>query len=424
MLTCVSETVEVNNSYTKTIENIQAGTHGVVVIYKNGYELEFDSESFTVEKLPTEITAQDISINAGESATVDINLGENVEGIVYFDLSGVQSFKELINGQTTFEIKDLAHGNYTLSISYRGNDIYLPCEKSINVTIIGFESELKANASDIKVGENATLNIEINKNATGQTTVTLGDLVIPVTFTDGKAVVEIPDLKADNYTATVKFAGDNKFLASEINVTFTVSKEDLPENINISTDIPEGTTSPEYTINLPSDATGNFTVTVDGVNYTQPLVNGSATVKVENLTPGSHNISSSYSGDDKYPGFTSQTQNMTIPKASIPGGDSALDPTTPEGSATPSYSINLPSDATGNLTVTVDGKDTYTQALVNGSATVTVPKLASGKHDITVTYTGDDKYSGISKNSTVNVPAPVKVSCATSCLDLYVHVNW
>ena len=98
---------------------------------------------------------------------------------------------------------------------------------------------------------------------------------------------------------------------------------------------------------------------------------------------------------------------MTIPKASIPGGDSALDPTTPEGSATPSYSINLPSDATGNLTVTVDGKDTYTQALVNGSATVTVPKLASGKHDITVTYTGDEKYSGISKNSTVNVPAPV-----------------
>ena len=231
----VSETVEVNNSYTKTIENIQAGTHGVVVIYKNGYELEFDSESFTVEKLPTEITAQDISINAGESATVDINLGENVEGILYFDLSGIQSFKELINGQTTFEIKDLAHGNYTLSISYRGNDIYLPCEKSINVTIIGFESELKANASDIKVGENATLNIEINKNATGQTTVTLGDLVIPVTFTDGKAVVEIPDLKADNYTATVKHSQYLKKIFLKISTFLPIFlKEPLLLNIQLT----------------------------------------------------------------------------------------------------------------------------------------------------------------------------------------------
>jgi hypothetical protein len=57
-------------------------------------------------------------------------------------------------------------------------------------------------------------------------------------------------------------------------------------------------------------------------------------------------------------------------------------------------------------TKTVDGVN-YTAPLVNGSATVTVPKLAPGNHNITVAYTGDEKYSSISKTSTYTVKEPV-----------------
>jgi hypothetical protein len=193
-------------------------------------------------------------------------------------------------------------------------------------------------------------------------------------------------------------------LADEFEVTFNVNKEDLPEEINITTDIPEGTTAPEFSITLPEEATGNFTVYVDGVPYTQELVNGSATVKVPEQTPGNHTISTEYSGDAKYPGFKSENSTMNVPKATVPGGENALNMTTPADSATPTYSINLPG-AKGNLTVTVDGKDNYTKALENGSATVSVPELSAGKHNITVTYSGDNKYASISKNTTVDVPA-------------------
>ena len=82
---------------------------------------------------------------------------------------------------------------------------------------------------------------------------------------------------------------------------------------------------------------------------------------------------------------------------------------TPSGSETVSYTINLPSDATGNLTVTVDGKDTYTKNLVNGSATINVADLSQGDHSIVVSYSGDAKYEGISKNTTFHVPV-VKLS--------------
>jgi hypothetical protein len=202
----------------------------------------------------------------------------------------------------------------------------------------------------------------------------------------------------------VIFEGDDIFKSDETTVSFTVFKAKLPENINVTTNIPEGTTAPEFTIKLPSEATGNFTVYVDGQNYTEKLVNGSATVKVPEQKPGNHTISTEYSGDEKYLGFKSENSTINVPKVAVPGGENAINMTTPADSATPTYSINLPG-AKGNLTVTVDGKDTYSKALENGSATVSVPELASGKHNITVTYTGDDKYASISKNTTVNVPA-------------------
>lgn len=400
----VSETVEINNTLTKTIKDLKAGTHSVVAIYIEGSSFNFDSKSFIVEKLPTEITAQDVSINVGEFVTLNINLGENVTGRVYFDLSGKKSFEDLVNGETTFDIKDLAFATYTLTISYDGDANYLPSEKTINITINGFEAGLKANTSDIKVGQDAVISIEINKDVTGQTTVTISDLIVPVVFTDGKATVSIPDLANGTYTAVVKFAGDDKFFADEINVTFNVAKEEIPSDINVSMDIPEGTTAPEFSINLSKDATGNFTVYVDGTPYTQELVNGSATVKVPEQKPGNHTISTEYSGDEKYEGFKSDNSTINVPKATVPGGENALNIISPANSATPSYSINLPG-ATGNLTVTVDGKDKYTKALENGSATVIVPELTSGKHDITVTYSGDDKYASISKSTTVDVPA-------------------
>ena len=402
------ETIDIiNGTAVKTIENIKAGTHSVVVIYNDGTIFDFDSKSFTVDKLSTEINLEDVTVNVGETVPVEFTIASDATGRVFIDVSGKKSIEYLEDGSLSIDL-DLAIGNYTVTLYYEGDDKYDACDDSFKITVNGFNADLKANASDIKVGENAIIDIEINENATGATNVILGDLIIPVTFTDGKATVSIPDLANGTYTATVKFAGDSIFLAAETTVTFTVSKEELPSDINITIDIPEGTTAPEFTVNLPSDATGNFSVTIDNQTYSQPLVNGSATVKVPEQTPGNHTISTAYSGDGKYDGFTSPNSTFNVPKASIPGGENAINMTTPSDSATPSYSIKLPADAKGNLTVTVDGKNTYSKELVNGSATVTVPELPAGKHNITVTYTGDAKYSSISKNTTVNVPEKAK----------------
>ena len=66
----------------------------------------------------------------------------------------------------------------------------------------------------------------------------------------------------------------------------------------------------------------------------------------------------------------------------------------------------MPSDATGYIEVDVDGKKYYA-AVENGTASVSVPGLTTGKHNVTVTYSGDDKYTKISKSATVTLTDPV-----------------
>lgn len=399
----------VDGSATYTVPAIAIGDHSVTAVYlgDNTHDLAINTTKFTVDKLTTALNITSVEIDAGEVAEIDISVDEKATGKVLVKVNDKSIFAVIENGKAHLSISGLAFGTYDIAATYTGDELYAEAENNTAKVIVNaLDSGLKADASDITVKQNATINVEINSEITSDVKVVLNDKEYPVTLTNGKGVVNIPDLADGSYTAKVIFAGNDKFAAKEVEVTFKVSKADIPGDVNISMDIPEGTTSPSFSVTLPEDATGTLSVFVDGKEYSKELVNGSATITVENLTVGDHNISVAYSGDDKYDSIKTENTTVNIPKASIPGGDKAISMDTPEGTDSPSYSINLPKDATGNLTVTVDGVN-YTQPLVNGSATVNVPKLASGNHNVTVTYSGDSKYSSISKSTTLKVPEPV-----------------
>ena len=395
-----------------TIKNISSGSHTITAVYSGNqrYDFNVNNKVFTVDKIQTTLKVESINMNADETATININLSEKLNTTIIVEINDHKQIISLENGIGQLTVSNLKEGTHIIKAKYEGDETYqTSTNDTATITVSKIDANLQANATNITVGENATINIEINKKTNGIVKIVLDKEYI-VTIREGKGSIDIPNLTNATFTAKVIFEGDDIFKSDETTVSFTVFKAKLPENINVTTNIPEGTTAPEFTIKLPSEATGNFTVYVDGQNYTEKLVNGSATVKVPEQKPGNHTISTEYSGDEKYSGFKSENSTMNVPKATVPGGENAINMTTPTDSATPTYSINLPG-AKGNLTVTVDGKNNYTKSLENGSATVSVPELASGKHNITVTYSGDDKYASISKNTIVDVPAkntPVK----------------
>ena len=72
----------------------------------------------------------------------------------------------------------------------------------------------------------------------------------------------------------------------------------------------------------------------------------------------------------------------------------------------PNFSIQLPNDLTGNVTVKINGK-TYTQSLIEGSASLKINDLRSGKYTAIVAYEGDNKFNQITKNIEFTVPKPI-----------------
>ena len=158
------------------------------------------------------------------------------------------------------------------------------------------------------------------------------------------------------------------------------------------------------TIEITSKATGNVTITLDNKEYTETINNAIVSFQVDGLSVGTYAVGVKYYGDDNFNGCENTT-SFNVFKVNVPVTNETI--TIPESDST-EYSISLPGDASGTLTVTVDGVN-HTQSLINGKATVNIPELTPGNHNITVTYSGDSKYSPIVKSSVVTKEAPAPV---------------
>ncbi len=73
-----------------------------------------------------------------------------------------------------------------------------------------------------------------------------------------------------------------------------------------------------------------------------------------------------------------------------------------EEGSTAQVSITLPSDATGKVTVSVNGQ-TYTAAVEGGQASVELPGLKAGNYKVKVSYDGSGNYSNVVKEANLKV---------------------
>ena len=310
----------------------------------------------------------------------------------------IQSNVILTNG--TFSAIYTSDSSEHSVIAILGSEI-----KELNFNSINFTVD----APSIFYGEDQNVTVTFPQVISNNITITVNNKTydVEVNNTNSTTFTIEDRLTEGNYTVDVLYIDDvNKVYGSNSTILSVSRVSDYTFNpeINDNGDIKVGDEL-TITVELPSDVSGNVTVKVND----NPVITKEATpntvITISNLVGGNNNITIAYTGNDKYAAKTSEPQVVTAQKVSAPEGDNALNITAPADSATPTYSINMPKDATGNLTVIVDGKDKYTKELVNGSATITLPELSAGKHDINVTYTGDAKYESISKTTSVNVPA-------------------
>ena len=406
-----------NGNYTLELYDLVAGEYYINVTYSGDdkYNEASASKVFTIPKVDVNIVYETVTpeIKYGEDAIVKVDITPNFATgnvTIFVDDSEYGIFVlDDDYANATISISGLAIGSHNVTVTYNGDENYNvktgTVVNAITVTKGQPRIDIMLYYDVIEVGSEITVLYGIFGDVNG------GNITISI---DGVECYNNPIagsvdyidilsdlLTAGTHTIAAQYLGDDMYLPSnidEVNVTVLNMSE-----IKINIDTPENTTDLEFNVTLPSNATGYLFVDIAGQHYYAPVKNGTASVIVPGLAPGNYTTTIAYSGDYQYDNVT-LTKNITV-ASNVPDNAFNIPDTAKDGEPL-TYAINLPSDAKGYLEVDVDGTK-YVAALVNGSASISVPGLSAGNHNVTVSYTGDSKHSPVTKSMSMNVPTPV-----------------
>ncbi|MBE6499875.1 MAG: hypothetical protein E7Z80_04955 [Methanobrevibacter thaueri] len=164
------------------------------------------------------------------------------------------------------------------------------------------KSELNITTTPIIYGEIATFTINITKEARGEIILSIGDNKYTIILNDtvnGLFDYNVSGLNPNNYLVKANYQGDSTYAPITVNTTLIVYKKPTSaDDINITNSGNFTVGNATLIVNVPKNLTGNITVTINGKNYTAPIINGTARVNLNNVTGGVHNAKVTYSGNE------------------------------------------------------------------------------------------------------------------------------
>ncbi|WP_407382076.1 Ig-like domain repeat protein, partial [Methanobrevibacter sp.] len=395
-----------NNKATLTIENITEGNYNVTVTYTDpagNYLTSQANASFKVEKITTELTLENITIDYGETAKLIATLKANNQTLAGKTVTITFNDKETEattdnNGQVSIDIKDINADTYTATATFKGDNDYTPSNATATVTIKQVATKTTiTGATDINVGDNLT--VTVNANASGKLTMKLNDEIRSVNYTGGDFDILFEEMPEGNYTLTVTYSDENgNYLTSSANATFSVTKKANELTVETS-DIEEGQDAVfNVTATMPN---GSVNLTIGGKTYTANITDSKATFTISNLTADTYEFTVSTEGD-KY--YASASANGTINVKSTSIIINAPDLEKYYGGSE-RFVVNV-TDKDGNpmgglkITIILNGR-VYNRTLPATGVTTMAVSLNPGNYTAEIIFEGNEEYSPI--NTTSNI---------------------
>ena len=388
---------------------LEAGIQYIKIRYRgnNKYEAVEVFHTVNVIKANPNLNVFIKDVNYGENLTIYATLNgvnnTNLTGNVIVTINNKNYSVVVINGKGNVSADKLPAGLYNFSATWAGNDNYNGTNISGGFKINKIDSTIAINVEDIKVGENATIIVNLDSDATGNVTITLDNQNYTVAINEGQTIKVIGGLKAGTYDVFVKYIGDNNYNSAQNTTKFTVLKI---SDYNMDVTVPEFKEGVNSTVgvDLPKDAEGTVTVEIEGKKYTTNIINGTAKVNIPGLGVGDYNITTTYSGDAKYVSMTKKG-NITV----IPNMDVNLyvddvvmiyhDGTRLVAKLTDYQGRPIVNDI---IYFTINGK-TYAKTTDDNGTVSMGLNLDSKVYTATVSYNESEVYSKISKNVTVTI---------------------
>ena len=385
-----------------TGDKLAAGTYAFAAAWAgdDNYNIVTENGDFKVNKVDSAIDVAVSDIKVGEDAVISVKLASDATGEVVITVNGEDYTAAIENGVASVTVSDLKAGDYTVTVKYTGDNNYNEATGSAEFSVLKITPEMDVTVEDIVFGEDLIVNAVLPVDATGEVVITVNGVDYHVAIENGVASVTVSGLEAGDYTVAVKYAGDDNYNAAEVTKGVNVAKANPALNVIIDS-VDYGNV---FTINAvltgvnnaPLDT--NIIVTVNGKNYIVAIVNGKGTFHADKLAAGSYNFNARFAGSNNY-NEVSDSGKFNVYKVDSAIGITVKDINVGEDAV---ITVKLFSDATGELTVTVNGKD-YTANVVNGRATVSVSDLKAGNYDVVAKYSGDNNYNAAVATSSFTV---------------------
>jgi hypothetical protein len=212
------------------IPGLTAGNKTATVRYSgdDNYEANETTVSFTVNKCDAPIYAESKDIKVGDDETITVIFPKDATGRVILGLGLDEYYADIIDGKAVFTIPKLASGEYEATVTYDGDDKYLPNSTIISFTVSKNDAPASATGGNINIGEDGTVVVNLPSDATGTVTIVVDGKSYTAPVVNGKAVFSIPGLAAGVHIVQVYYSGDDKYAANQTSTLIIV--EDNPDN--------------------------------------------------------------------------------------------------------------------------------------------------------------------------------------------------
>ena len=386
-----------DGNYTGTVnipvsDYVTTGRHdaGVVLEANEYYKSSTNITSFYVSKLNTTIVATPTNIYVGDKETIKVRVNETAaEGFVKITINGKNYYEELNGGEATFEIYNIpAHMDWVANVEYLGND-YFNGNSTKTTFNVNFRNDyiLYVRVANITYGENATLYASLPVDVDNDVVFYVNSTPYPnVKVLNGVAELTIPDLDVGEYSVVAIYPGDDKYQYKTNITSFHVKPTDN-WILNITVEAHTYGQDTIFNVTLPKNVTKNINLTIEGVNYTVSLINGTGNLTLNNISGGFHAVVATYEGDGRYLAKTNSTWFF------IERAESQVNITQDGRNITATVTTN----ATGYVKFIVNGKEQRVQ-IVNGNATWT-NILINGNNTVVAIYEGDINFTDSNNNT-------------------------
>ena len=383
----------VNGKGTAVGVKLAAGTYDFTAAWagNDNYNAVGDSGKFSVAKVDSIIDVAVSDIKVGEDAVISVKLLSDATGSVTVTVNGKDYTETVVNGVANVKVADLKAGTYDVAVKYSGDNNYNAAVATSSFTVSKVDSTMDVTVNDIVFGGDLIVDAVLPDDATGEVVITVNGVDYHVAIENGKATGTIGGLAAGDYTVTVKYVGDDKYVGVEVAENVNVAKAQPVLGVVIA-DVDYGNGFViEATLTGVNSAplSGNVIVTVAGKEYIVEVTDGKGIFTGDKLAAGTYGFAAAWAGNDNY---NAVVENGDFKVNKIVDSTVAVNADDIKVGENVTVTVNVPTDATGDVIIIVDGVD-YTVAIENGKAVKTIADLKADDYTVTVKYSGDNNYN-------------------------------